>query len=381
VSPPARAPLRVVQVAGSGDVGGGERYLEILARRVDRTRFGLEVVVPEGGRLRGQLEALGIPVSRVNLGRLVDPGAVRRLAALLRARGPAVVQSHGARSNFYTRLACGLAGGCVHVATVHNALRDYPVSAPRRLLYQALDRWTVPLSARVVCVAEALARDYGRRALVIPNGVELERFDPARVSGAPSRERWGLGAAPVVGFVGRLTLQKDPETWLRALARLRPLVPGVRGLVVGDGPLRGSLEALARALGLGEVCRFVGARPDVPELLAAMDVFVLSSVSEGVPFAVLEAMAMERAVVATAVSGVPEVIEPGVSGILVPPRDPAALAEAVTEVLRTPGRRAALGRAARARVLARFSADRMVGALEALWSALGAGAGRPLRTR
>lgn len=370
MSVPPSGPLRVVQVAGSGDVGGGERYLEILARRVDRARFALEVVVPEPGRLQGRLEALGIPVHRVDLTRLVDPVALRRLAALVRARGPALVQSHGARSNFYARLACRLAGGSVHIATVHNALRDYPVSAPRRALYRALDRWTVPLSARVVCVAGALAREYGSRAVVIPNGVELERFDPARVGGAPGRERWGLGAAPVVGFIGRLTPQKDPETFLRALARLRPLVPGVRALVVGDGPLRGRLEAQAHALGLADVCRFTGAREDVPELLAAMDVFVLSSVSEGFPFAVLEAMAMGRAVVATAVSGVDELIEPGVSGLLVAPRDPAALAQAVAEVLRAPDRRAAFGRAARERVRARFSADRMVGELETLWAAL-----------
>lgn len=360
-------PVRVVQLAGSAEWAGGERYLELLARHLDRGGFRLEVIVPARGPLSAALASLGAPVHHVDLTRLVRPGAVLELARLLRRLAPHILQSHGARSNFYARLAGRLAQVPVVLSTVHNSLRDYPVSASRRALYLALDRLTLPLATRVLCVAEALAGEYGRRAVVVHNGIDLGRFDPAGLSRAEIRRSLGVGAEPLVGFVGRLTPQKDPLAFLRVLAALRAEMPEARALLVGDGPLRSQAEALASRLGLGAACRFTGVRRDVPALLAAMDLFVLSSVSEGFPFVVLEAMAMERPVVATAVNGVPELIEEGVSGHLVPRGDEGALTRAALALLRAPERAKALGRAARRRVAERFAVGRMLERTEALY--------------
>jgi glycosyltransferase involved in cell wall biosynthesis len=366
------APLTVVHLAGSAEWAGGERYLELLARHVDRRRVRLAVVAPAEGPLRAALEALGVPVQVVDLERrLVRPGAVGELARLFKEISADIVQSHGARSNFYARLA-GARSGVPVLSTVHNSLRDYPVAAPRRALYLAMDRLTLPLASGVLCVAAGLAREYGARARVITNGVDLAAFDPAAVSRPATRQALGLGAGPVVGFVGRLTDQKDPLAFVRAVAAAAPAVPDLRALVVGDGPLRPAVVAEAARCGVAERLLLAGVRRDVPALLAAMDVLLLPSRSEGFPFVVLEAMAMERAVVATAVNGVPELVEDGVTGVIVPRGDEAALAGAARALLAEPARARALGEAARRRVAERFTVQRMVTETEALWAELAA---------
>jgi glycosyltransferase involved in cell wall biosynthesis len=370
VGPPAMTPLAVVHLAGSAEWAGGERYLELLARHLDRRRVRLAVVAPAEGPLRAALEALEVPVHVVDLERrLVRPGAIGELARLLRRLSADIVQSHGARSNFYARLA-GARAGVPVLCTVHNSLRDYPVRAARRALYLAMDRLTLPLAAGILCVAAGLAREYGRRARVIPNGVDLAEFDPAAVSGPATRQALGLGAGPVVGFVGRLTEQKDPLAFVRAVAAVAADVPGLQALVVGDGPLRPALLAEAARCGVAGAFRLAGVRRDVPALLAAMDVLLLPSRSEGFPFAVLEAMAMERAVVATAVNGVPELVEDGVTGVVVPPGDAPALARAAGALLADGPRARALGRAARRRVAERFTVERMVAETEQLYREL-----------
>lgn len=356
----------VVQLAGSAEWAGGERYLELLATHLDRKRFRLEVIVPGEGALGPLLTSLGVSVHRVDLSRLVRPGAIGELARLLRRLRPDLLQSHGARSNFYARVAGRLARVPV-LSTVHNSLRDYPVAPARRVAYLAVDRLTLPLASRVLCVAQALAREYGPRAVVIHNGIDLARFDPAAVSRAAARRALALDAGAVIGFVGRLTAQKDPLTFLRVVAAVRADVPGLQALVVGDGPLREAVQREIARLGLEGICRLTGVRRDIPAVLGAMDLFVLSSVSEGFPFAVLEAMAMERPVVATAVNGVSELVEDGVSGLLAPPGDPRALAGAALALLNEPERAQALGRAARARVAERFSVARMVERTQALY--------------
>jgi glycosyltransferase involved in cell wall biosynthesis len=359
--------LRVVHVAGSAEWGGGERYLELLARHLDRERFSLAVVMPAEGPLRARLASAAVEAHVVDLGALVSVRAVVRLAAVLRRLAPDVVQSHGARSNVYTRLAARLAGVPAVVSTIHNALADYPVSLARLALYRAVERFTRPLATCAVCVAAALAPEDPARSVVIHNGIDVDDFDPdAGRLWAPALGRdLGLGTGPVVGFVGRLTPQKDPVAFVRTLATLRASRPDVQGLVVGDGPLRSTVEDVARALGV--TCRFVGERDDVTALFALVDVFLLTSVSEGFPFVVLEAMAMERPVVATAVNGVPEIVEDGVTGVLVARGDVDGMARALLGMLASPGAARAMGRAGRRRVAERFTARRMADETQALY--------------
>src|SRR5262249_28083210 len=163
-----------------------------------------------------------------------------------------------ARSNFYARLAAR-AARVPSISTVHNALTDYPVSPARGAVYRAMDRLTLPLAERVLCVASALAPAYPGRATVVRNGIDLDDFDPAPggpASAAP-RRTLGLGAGPALGFVGRLTPQKDPLAFVALLAALRRQRSDVEGVIVGDGPLRVEAERAARDAGLGASCRFL----------------------------------------------------------------------------------------------------------------------------
>ena len=174
----------------------------------------------------------------------------------------------------------------------------------------------------------------------------------------------------MVGSLGRLHPQKGFSDLLTAFAQVRQRIPSVRLFVAGDGELRDDLEAQARSLGMAAVVTFAGVRADVSEVLAALDVFVLPSLWEGMPNAVLEAMASGLPVVATAVGGTPEVVVDGVTGLLVPPQDPGALAQAIGHLLRDPDLRRRMGRAGRRRVEEHFDVRETVRQVESLYETL-----------
>jgi glycosyltransferase involved in cell wall biosynthesis len=353
-------------------------YLLQLAQALDRRRFELVVVAPEDGVLVSRLQRLGVETSVVALGgRLGSPKPLRELVGCLRAWRPRIVQSHGARTNVYCRLACRITGGARHVSTVHNSLYDYPVSAARRAVYVLTDRATARLSAVIVCVAQSLARDLiersrvpAGRVCVIPNGVDLARFDPVTADGLRLRGALGLGEGPVVGIVGRMTPQKSHTDFIAAFELVRKRHSRARALVVGDGPLRAEIEAAARTHGVSDACVFAGVRDDIPECLASMSAVALSSHSEGFPFTALEALAMARPLAATAVNGVTEIVESGQNGLLVPPRRPDLLGDALASLLDDPVRAATLGRAGRKTVASRYSLAHMIDRLTSLYDEL-----------
>jgi glycosyltransferase involved in cell wall biosynthesis len=230
-----------------------------------------------------------------------------------------------------------------------------------------------PLTTTTVCVSErersagvAARTCRARDTVVIPTAVDAAAAPPARHAGSPPR----------VITVGRLAAPKDTVTLVRALAR----VPGrpFRATIVGDGPDRPAVEAEIRAAGLEGVVELAGERQDVPDLLADADVFALSSRSEGAPISVLEAMAAGLPVVASAVGGVPEIVAHGATGLLVPPGDAAALAEALEQLLADPALRRRLGEAGRERVRERFDLTELRRAHVELYARELARAGRPL---
>jgi glycosyltransferase involved in cell wall biosynthesis len=254
----------------------------------------------------------------------------------------------------------------VIVTTEHN------VDSWKKSYHLALDRALAQATTHLVAVSQQVrefyeARGVGRgRWQVVYNGVDT--------SAAPRRERGaaflelGLGKDdPVVGLVGRLVPAKAPEVFVRALALAVARVPGLRGLVVGDGPLRSELEAEARRLGLGASVVFAGVRHDVPELLPGLDALAFSSLREGLSMAMLEAMAAGVPVVATDVGGTPELIVHGVTGLLVPPGRPESLADALVGLLEDEDGRDAIREAARRCVEERFSLGQMTAAHEALY--------------
>lgn len=229
-----------------------------------------------------------------------------------------------------------------------------------------LATWTIAISEAVRSRLRPWPAAYDRCA-VVPNGIDLESFIPFK---DPTTVRESLGVPPtarLIGTVGRLVRFKGHRDLLEAFARLRGSHPEIRLLIVGDGPERDTITRGAQELGIAGNVHFAGHREDVADLLSTMEVFILPSLAEDFGRVVIEAMAMDRPVVATAAGGVPEIVLESVTGLLVPPADPAAMAQAVSTLLADPSRAQAMGRAGRQRVEKHYNLQRHAELVEAVY--------------
>lgn len=363
-----RGPLRVMFVITSMPVGGAETLLVELVGRLDRSRF-----LPELCCLK-QLDALGdvlarqIPTHTGLLAHKYDLRVLPRLVSLLRRRRIDAVVTVGCGDKmFWGRLAARIARLPVICSALHST------GSPDRV--GRLNRLLVPITDAFIAVARPhsryLAEHEGcpaEKIRVVPNGVDSRRFQP-RPADDDLRRRLGLSPGQlVVAMVAALRPEKNHELLLRAAVRIRQELPGACVLVVGDGPRRGMLEAMATELGLGQTVRFVGTQSDIPGVLALADVVVLTSHIEANPVSLLEAMAAEKPVVATRVGSVPETVLDGTTGYLVEPGDERRLAERIVELLRDRPRASAMGRAGRKEVLAHWTVEHMTHGYEDLLS-------------
>jgi glycosyltransferase involved in cell wall biosynthesis len=368
-------PVVLAELAGSAAYGGGERYLELLCDRLDRVQYRVLLICPEPGPFVGRMKERGVETHLVHLAPLFNLLALWRLTRLLARKRVTILQTHGARANFYGRIAGRLAGVPVIISTVHNSLKDYEVRSLRRWLYAFLLRLTLPLVHRIICVSEANRRDLieecpaaAAKTHTVYNGVDPSAF-PSQPDCQIVRQEFGMTKGPVLVTIARLTEQKGHRYLLQALPCLLESWPQLLCVFVGEGELRDALHRMAIDLGVERACRFVGVREDIAGILAAADLFVLPSLSEGFPFVLLEALAMGCPVVASRVNGVPELIEDRKTGLLVPARDPQALARAIRDMLSDPTAAAKMGAAGRAVVQERLTVDRMVANTTAIFDA------------
>jgi glycosyltransferase involved in cell wall biosynthesis len=321
------------------------------------------------------MKACGVETHLVHLAPLFNPFALWRLTRLLRRERVTILQTHGARANFYGRIAGRLAGVPVIISTVHNSLKDYEVCSLTRWFYITALRLTLPLAHRIICVSDSNRRDLvdespaaAARIQTVYNGIDPSTF-PLQPNRKIVREELGIVSGPVLVMIARLTEAKGHCVLLQALPHLIEAWPQLCCVFVGDGELRSHLHRLAVELAVEGSCRFVGVREDIADILAAADVVVLPSLSEGFPFVLLEALAMGCPVVASRVNGIPELIEDHRTGLLVPARDPRALANAIREVLSNPTTASKMGAEGRALVRERFTVDHMVGNTTAIFDA------------
>lgn len=374
--PSVRPRVRVVSLTDLiGPIGGAEQLVAQLAARIDRERFEPIVYVsrwaPGDDRHPGQGDAVAAlrdqGVRVVGLGRRTKPGLVpfRRLVAELRD-GVDVLHTHSFGSNVWGAVLGSLSGTPVVVAHEHTwSFEGQP-------LRKLLDRHVIARGADVVV---AVSREDRRRM------IEVERIPPERIryipNGAPPggpgtghdvRAELGIPPdAPVVGSVGILRAQKAFDVLVDAAVRLRDRHPGLRVLIAGYGTEHARLAAHIADRGLGDVVTLLGHREDVADVIRAFDVAVSSSDYEGMPLAVIEYMEAGRPVVATRVGGLPDLIVDGEQGLLVPRRDPDALAGAISRLLEDAALRERMGESGRARRDAEFDLDRMVRRVEDLY--------------
>jgi glycosyltransferase involved in cell wall biosynthesis len=367
--------LRVLHLRNSDRLGGPER---LVLAHAERAGPGVEPLLasfaPPGAPHPFLDEAArrGLQTAPIPQRGSYDPGVVSRVRALVEERRPDVVVGHDYRANL-TLLAATRRRGIPRVALVHG----YTAQDRKVALFEALDRRALRRAAAVVAVSHA-TRDALEAAGVPPdrlhlaeNGVDAEAvLEQARAARDEIRASWGASEGErVVLSLGRLSPEKGHCVLLDAAARLSSTP--MRLVLVGDGPSRHALAAVASG---DSRVRFEGWRDDPWRCLGAADLFVLPSLREGLPVALLEAMAVGVPVVATRVGGVPHALDGGSCGTLVPPGDPSALATALLDALADPEQGAALAQRARARVRARYGIDRQARAIESICRAVAAGA-------
>jgi glycosyltransferase involved in cell wall biosynthesis len=346
--------LSVLQVDTAATWRGGQNQVLLTARGLAARGRSSVVACRSGGALAERARKEGLGLRPLPFRGDLWPPAILGLARLVRREAPRVLLLHDPHAVAAALVAARLVGRrpLVAVRRVDFPLRSF---AARRK-YAACDR-VIVVSRAIAAVLEQGGVPAARLRLVY-EGVPDR---PAAPGGAEALAELGVPpGAPVVGNVAALTGHKDHATLVDAMALLLPRVADVRLVIAGEGELRSDLESRVRARGLDDRVVFAGFRSDLDRLLPACSVFCLSSRLEGLGTSLLDAMALGLPVVATAAGGIPEAVEDGVTGRLVPPCDPAALADALAEVLGDEAMRRAMGTAGRKRYESRFSADRMV---------------------
>lgn len=365
------SPPRVLQVVLRLDPGGTERLVVEIVRRL-HPRVPMAVCcLDAAGAWADRVTALGVPLHVVGRPPGFSPGVSRRIAAVARDTGASVLHCHHYSPYVYGRLAALMTPGLGAVYTEHGRLSDRPPSFKRSLVNRVLmagagDLYAVSHDLRGHLLREGVPP----RMQVIWNGIDPEAVPDASARAAG---RAALEASPedcLVGSVARLDPVKALPTLVEALAIAARTNSRLRLVIVGEGPERASVEAAIQRHGVAERVRLLGHRDDVRTLLPGLDAFANASTSEGISLTLLEAMAAELPIVATAVGGTPEVVADGETGRLVPSRDVAALAAALVEMAADPARAQAWGRAGRQRLLAHFTIDEMVRRYEAVYREL-----------
>jgi len=350
--------LHVAKVSG---ISGAENHLLLLLpalreRGYDIRFLHLHEHEPGAAEFAAALRERGVPVSDVALRRTADPRAFRRVFAAVREERPALVHTHLVHADFYGGIAARLAGVPHIVSTKHgfNSFRE-------RRSFGRADRGVARVLDLHIAISQGLA-DYLVRVEgfaddtfeIVHYGIEAAPEPPPITPGAP------------FAIVGRLVEIKGHDTLLAAVAE----VPGLELEIVGDGPLRGEIEASVARLGLGDRVRLLGRVPSAGPAMERASVVVVPSRGEGFGMVALEAMERGRAVIASRVGGLPEIVTEGETGLLVPPDDPAALAAALRELADAPERAAAFGAAGRRRAVEVFAQERCTAHTAELYDAV-----------
>jgi L-malate glycosyltransferase len=352
----------------SGDLwAGAERQLLMMATFLSgHPGVALNVVLFNEGRLARELRQIGVDVTVLDESRTGWFALIRQLAGIFRERRIDIVHTHKYKDGVIAAFAAWRAGVPHFVRTVHGLAE--PMTGWNRVksyVYHALDHLMLRRSADLIIavsrrMAEGLRESGFRPTMVtwIHNGLDVRQIRAASSREAVRRE---FGIDPdvlLIGTAGRLSPIKGQAGLLRAAAQILETHPTARFLIVGDGPLGSQLVSMASALGLDHACHFIGPRSDVFDLMAALDIFVLPSLNEGIPMALLEAMTLGTPVVVAAVGGMTEVVQDRINGLLVPSGDDRGLADACLELAAKPQLARALAVQARRTIAEGFTHER-----------------------
>lgn len=364
--------VKVLHVHTLPVISGSGINTFLTMKGLDKNRYEVELACAPGGALidevmKEKMEFQPIKHFRQPINPLHDLLALWELYHLIRRERYDIVHTHNSKAGFIGRLAAKMARVPIIIHTIHGfAFHEYE-KPPRRILFILLERFAVRFCNKLITISQPL-KEWGLRLRIgrpekyvtIYSGIEVEKF---RIDIDINKKKKGFGIKPdekVVGVVAKLWEGKGHETILEAAPQIIKEIPDAKFLFVGEGYLRERLEARVREMGLSDQVIFTGFRTDIPEVTAIFDVAVLASFFEGMGRVLLEAMVLGKPVVATKVGGIVDVVKEGETGILVPPRDPIALAKAVITLLKDEELTRKMGKAGKERIDERFTAKRMV---------------------
>jgi glycosyltransferase involved in cell wall biosynthesis len=373
--------IRVLHIHTMPIISGSGINTFLSMRGMDKRLYDAELLCAPGGPLIDLVRSWNMKVRTLKslvqpLNPIKDLLALTNITFFLKRNPYHIVHTHNSKAGFLGRLAAKLAGIPVIVHTVHGFAFHDEEPSWRRMLFKTLERMASRWCDKMIFISQPLI-DWGLRERVasekktvkIYSGIELERFSPASDKIKESvRKKWGIGRhEAVIGIVSKLWEGKGHHTLIEAFKMIRSEINNARLVVVGEGYLYDRLVQYANNLGLKDSVLFTGFQADVSEIITTFDVAVLPSFFEGMGRVLLEAMAMEKPVVASRVGGIPDLVEHGVNGFLVTPGDVEELAEAIVKTLADKGLAEKMGRAGRKKISAKYSADHMVGSIEKLY--------------
>lgn len=363
-------PMRILHTESSSGMGGQEYRVLEEAHGMEKRGHTVVVAAPHGSRLAALAEQRGLQVKTTTSGKRGWMTLIPSYLRILKHCEIDVVNTHGSLDSWTAAIAGRISSRRpIIVRTRH---KSTPVSRTwrHRLLYGKLPHVVTTTGEAVRQGLMIRNRLSPSRVISIPTGVDLERFHP-QPPDVSLRKSLGLGGqGPLVGAVTFLRPEKGMIVLIEAVARLKKRFSTLECVIIGDGGEKPALINRIRELGLEHSVHLVGFRQDVPALLAILDVVVIPSFEEGIPQSLTQALAMERPVVASAVGGVPEVVQDGLSGLLVPPNDPEILAEKIACLLDDPIAATRMGKVGRQVIQERYSLEHMLTQTEVVYRRL-----------
>lgn len=379
--------IKVLQIITRLIVGGAQEHVMYLCDLLDKKRFRVKLISgPQTGnegelitevRKRG-IDLMILPELVREINPMKDFLALVKLTKYIRKENFDIVHTNSSKAGILGRLAAKLAGASVIIHTVHGWAYHNQMGKRRKGLYVTLEKWAEKFTHKLITVSDlnikkGLADGIGNenKYVTIHSGIDLNRFNPSNLDSKYQKREWNIDSSDrVVGSITRLSEQKAPADFVRMANEILKNNPKVSFVLVGDGPLRGKIQNLIDRLKISKKVIMTGLRHNIPELLAVMDVFVLSSLWEGLPRVFPQAMAMGLPIVATNVDGAPEAIKDDVNGFLVPPKDFTTLAQRTLQLIEDPRLARKMGEAGRKMVYPAFCVKEMVRKTEHLYMEL-----------
>lgn len=350
-------------------IGGAEEHLLTVLKNLDLTKYNpIVCCIREKGLIGEEIENRGIAIISLNRkSKSWDFRIVMDILRIIRTKNIHLIHTHLYHANMYGRIAA-LISKIPAVVTEHNVYPKYKLK--RRILNWFLAKKT----KKIIAVSEMVKKDITVRDWIKPlkveviyNGIDIDRF-PSAISKEEARQKLGVPTdCFLIGTIGRLTDQKGQIYLINALSIIKGIIPEIKLLLAGSGPLESELKNIVFTKGLNEYVEFLGARRDIPDILKAMDIFVFPSLWEGLPMVLLEAMASSLPVVATSVGGITEIVRNGINGVIVPPRNESVLVQIIIELSKDKAKRKLLGESGRKTVEDKFTASLMVKNLESVY--------------